>query len=84
MRALALAPARAREAQLIDGLEVAAVEHLRSAVRVLSGGPGDPLAEPRDGARRRAGDRAPRAAADASTAADLSDVRGQHHAVRRS
>ena len=38
---LALAGAHAGEADLIDGLEVAVVEHLRSAVRVLSGGPAE-------------------------------------------
>ncbi len=53
MRALALAPACAREAMLIDGLEVPAVEHLRSAARVLSGGRGDAL-RPRRAAARRA------------------------------
>ncbi len=69
---LVLAPERAREAALIEGLEVAVVERLASAVRVLAGGPGDPL---------------PRSAGTNAVAAslvgpDLSDVRGQHHAVR--
>ena len=41
---------RARR-QLIEGLEVAVVERLTSAVRVLAGGPGDPLPE-----RSRRGD----------------------------
>jgi magnesium chelatase family protein len=81
MRALALAPACAREAMLIDGLEVPVVEHLRSAVRVLSGGRGDQLPDdPAVAARERA-----RAAGDEQTAGgragDLSEVRGQHHAV---
>ena len=40
---LVLAPERAREACLIEGLEVAPVERLTSAVRVLDGGPADPL-----------------------------------------
>ena len=61
MPALALAPARAREARLIDGLEVAAVGHLRSAVRVLGGGPGDPLPALPARVRPRHGDRPARA-----------------------
>jgi magnesium chelatase family protein len=69
---LVLAPERSREAALIEGLDVAVVERLASAVRVLAGGPGDPL---------------PRSAGTNAVAAslvgpDLSDVRGQHHAVR--
>jgi magnesium chelatase family protein len=69
---LVLAPERAREAGLVEGLEVAVVERLSSAVRVLGGGPGDPL---------------PALAAEDTTATsvagpDLSDVCGQHHAVR--
>src|SRR5271170_7374853 len=42
---LVLAPERSREAALIEGLEVAAVERLTSAVRVLVGGPPDALPE---------------------------------------
>jgi magnesium chelatase family protein len=80
MRALALAPACAWEAMLIDGLEVPAVEHLRSAARVLNGGRGDALDAPPVGARHRS------SAIDAQTgsmdAGDLGDVRGQHHAVK--
>jgi magnesium chelatase family protein len=72
--ALALAGARACEAVLIDGLQVSVVEHLRSAVRVLSGGAGDPLP-------RRTGDRPPVDPAGAA-APDLSEVIGQDHAVR--
>jgi magnesium chelatase family protein len=71
---LALAGAHAGEADLIDGLEVAVVEHLRSAVRVLSGGPADP--RPRAGGRREP---APPADRDGG---DLGDVRGQQMAVR--
>ena len=76
LRALVLAPERAREAQLIEGLEVACVERLSSAVRVLGGGPADSLPEAQS-----------RPAATAAThrgfrGPDLSDVRGQHHAVR--
>ncbi len=80
MRALALAPACAREAMLIDGLEVAVVEHLRSAARVLSGGCGDPLGEADAGApleRTRPGPRT-----GGVDGGDLSEVRGQHHAVK--
>jgi magnesium chelatase family protein len=72
---LAVAGARAHEARLIDGLRVAVVEHLRSAVRVLSGGPGDVLPERSVEPTRRA------LAADMPNG-DLSEVRGQHHAVR--
>jgi magnesium chelatase family protein len=80
MRALALAPACAREAMLIDGLEIPAVAHLRSAVRVLSGGRGDELGEDATlGARGRE-------ALDEHAAGlregDLDEVRGQHHAVK--
>jgi magnesium chelatase family protein len=87
MRALALAPACVHEAQLIEGLDVAAVAHLRSAARVLGGGPGDPVAEPRDGGagmgapEGRAGARST-GGGPARTGADLCDVRGRHHAVK--
>jgi magnesium chelatase family protein len=79
---LALAGARAREATLIDGLQVTVVEHLRSAVRVLSGGRGDALPElagAHAGERSETGKRTPSAAAPGP---DLSEVRGQHHAVQ--
>jgi magnesium chelatase family protein len=70
---LALAASRAHEASLIDGLDVTAVESLRSAVRVLEGGAGDPLPPVRPGDS---------AEQDADTAGlDLGDVRGQIHAV---
>ncbi len=70
---LALAASRAREASLIDGLEVAPVASLRSAVRVLEGGAGDPLPSAK-----------PEAPAEWDTAApnmDLGEVRGQANAV---
>jgi magnesium chelatase family protein len=76
LRTLVLAPERAREAQLIEGLEVAGVERLSSAVRVLGGGPADPLPEATAPARAATTDPTDIAGAD------LSDVRGQHHAVR--
>ena len=71
LRALILAPAGAREARLVDGLDVAVAACLRSAVRVLRGGEGDPLppAAPRRSQARKAGE------------PDLRDVRGQHYAV---
>ncbi|HWJ51149.1 MAG TPA: YifB family Mg chelatase-like AAA ATPase, partial [Solirubrobacteraceae bacterium] len=73
LECLALSPSRAHEAQLIDGLEVAAVANLRSAVRVLDGGAGDPTAhaKPDEPAERDA----------SAEAIDLRDVRGQAHAV---
>ncbi len=74
---LALAGARAREACLIDGLDVQVVDHLHSAVRLLGGGRGDPMPAPRTLAS---------ASADVTSAEqpseDLSDVQGQRHAVR--
>ena len=73
LQTLVLAPERSREARLIEGLEVAAVERLASAVRVLDGGAADPIAE--EPAR-------PSATAMSIAGPDLGDVRGQHHAVR--
>ncbi len=70
--ALVLAGAHAREAKLVEGIDVAIVERLSSAVRVLEGGPGDPLPERAEEEPPRAGNLGP----------DLSEVRGQHHAVR--
>jgi magnesium chelatase family protein len=90
LRALVLAPARAREAALVEGLEVCAASCLRSAARVLGGGAGDPL--PAAVTARRSDRGAGTAAgtgtgesADAARAAaepDLADVRGQAAAVR--
>ena len=76
LSALLLAGGQAREAKLVDGIEVAVVERLRSAVRVLSGGPADPLPRPIAGRKS--------ASAPKSTSAvpDLNEVRGQQHAVR--
>jgi magnesium chelatase family protein len=69
---LLLAGELAAEAQLVDGLEVAVADCLSSAVRVLGGGAPDAApARPR-----------PSATAGASSALDLSEVRGQPHAVR--
>jgi magnesium chelatase family protein len=69
---LILAGTGAREAQLVEGLEVAVAERLASAVRVLGGGSGDPLPKPSEHAERPA----------AQGGVDLSEVRGQQHAVR--
>jgi magnesium chelatase family protein len=69
---LVLAGRRAPEAQLVDGLAVAVVERLRSAVRVRGGGEAD---APRPAALAIA-------APDVAEGLDLGDVRGQHHAVR--
>src|SRR5271168_651596 len=82
VRRLALAPGCAREARLIEELEVTVVEHLRSAVRVCSGGPGD--AFPDVAGAQRAGIESGGGAAlsPGVPGADLSEVRGQQHAVR--
>jgi magnesium chelatase family protein len=71
--ALVLAGGSAREARLVERIEVATAERLSAAVRVLRGGPGDPLPPSRGGGRR-----AP-AGVDGP---DLGDVRGQHHAAK--
>jgi len=73
LEALVLAGPCAREAKLVEGIEVVSVQRLGSAVRVLSGGPGDPLpASPRE----------KRANGVSREGPDLSEVRGQHHAVK--
>ncbi len=74
LHALILAGPRAREARLIEGIEVAVAERLRGAARVLMGGPGDRLPEPTG---RWADGHTPN-----PPGPDLSEVRGQHHAVR--
>jgi magnesium chelatase family protein len=71
---LVLAPERAREAMLVEGLAVAPARELRSATRVLSGGLPDPLPQPEDPE--------PGGPAAGAHAPDLSEVRGQDHAVR--
>jgi magnesium chelatase family protein len=75
VQTLVLGPERAREAMLVQGLRVAAARRLRSAVRVLSGGAPDPLPEPEDPEPAGAG-------MGVAAGPDLSEVRGQHHAVR--
>ncbi len=68
---LVLSPQRAHEATLVEGLPVGVVERLTSAARVLSGGAGDRFPE-----QSRAQPSTPR------HGPDLSDVRGQAHAVK--
>ncbi len=67
---LILACGSAREAQLVEGIQVAGVECLSSAVRVLCGGPPDAL--PAHSRPERGGP---------APGPDLSEVLGQHHAV---
>jgi magnesium chelatase family protein len=69
---LVLAGERATEAQLVEQLDVAVADSLRSAARVLGGGPAD--AAPPQPERT--------IAPEPASALDLSDVRGQDHAVR--
>jgi magnesium chelatase family protein len=82
LRALVLCGARAREAALVEDLEVVVAERLSSAVRVLRGGAGDPLPAPPpccEGSSTPAGwDLGGVGAASL----DLADVCGQPHAVR--
>jgi len=68
---LVLAGAHAREAKLVEDIDVAIAERLSSAVRVLRGGPADSLSA-----------HAPGTAVARAPGPDLSEVRGQHHAVR--
>jgi magnesium chelatase family protein len=74
LNALVLAGTYAHEAELVEGLEVAAVARLKSAVRVLTGGPADPLPGP--------GARDAHSEARGRPEPDLSEIRGQRHAVR--
>jgi magnesium chelatase family protein len=72
LRTLIVAPANAHEASLVDGIDVAVAERLASAVRVVAGDRGDRLSPPQP----------PRPSATTGRGGvDLSDVRGQHHAV---
>jgi magnesium chelatase family protein len=75
LRALVLAPGRAREAALVEHLDVAVAQRLGSAARVLGGGRGDPLPKPAVQLRgqRRAGEGLP--------GPDLGDIRGQRQAI---
>lgn len=72
LRTLVLAGERAREAQLVEGIEVAVAESLASAARVLGGGAPDALPS--------LAPRGPRGSS--AIGPDLCDVRGQQHAAR--
>jgi magnesium chelatase family protein len=74
LKALVVAPACGSEARLVEGLEVAVAERLKSAVRVLRGGSADPV--------RESASRPPLAIPRNAAQPDLAEVRGQHHAVR--
>jgi magnesium chelatase family protein len=80
MQALVLAPERAREAMLVGDLQIAPVQRLQSAARVLAGDPADSLPEPDHAEQRRADGETGEGAS--GVGGDLSDVRGQHHAVQ--
>jgi magnesium chelatase family protein len=85
MRGLALAGACAHEARLIDGLQVTVVERLSSAVRGCRGGPGAAMPAPVTTAAASERQNRPAgglARADGLPGPDLSEVRGQEHAVR--
>jgi magnesium chelatase family protein len=72
LRTLIVAPANAHEASLVDGIDVVVAERLASAVRVVAGDRGDRLPPPHP----------PHPSATTGRGGvDLSDVRGQHHAV---
>jgi magnesium chelatase family protein len=71
LQALVLGAERAREAMLVQGIQVVVAERLASAVRVLTGGPADPLP---------AASALP--VAPSSPALDLIDVHGQREAVQ--
>jgi magnesium chelatase family protein len=74
LRALVLAPGRAREAALVEDLDVVVAQRLGSAARVFGGGAGDPLPKP----AARSGGRRPR---EGLPGPDLSDIRGQRQAI---
>jgi magnesium chelatase family protein len=86
LSSLVLAGARAREAALVEGLQVVVAERLSSAVRILAGGAGDPMPAPLavDSAGARDGDGGPAGAGEEEdwfANLDLGDVRGRPHAV---
>jgi magnesium chelatase family protein len=76
MPALVLAPERAREASLVEGLSVLAARNLQSVVRVLNGGAGDAATLASTSLQRREDDMG------TGAEPDLGDVRGQRQAVR--
>jgi magnesium chelatase family protein len=71
LHTLILGPERACEATLVDGLTVGVSERLSSAVRIMTDGNGDPIP-----------DSAPGTTSAEAREPDLSDVRGQHQAVK--
>jgi magnesium chelatase family protein len=72
VRKLVVGAAAASEAMLVDGLQVAVARDLRTATRILSGGPADrPPASPQAPSPERIADEP-----------DLAEVLGQEHAVR--
>ncbi|HXA54978.1 MAG TPA: YifB family Mg chelatase-like AAA ATPase [Solirubrobacteraceae bacterium] len=86
LRALVLAGARAREAALVEDLQVVVAERLVGAARALKSGSGDPLpARPAhlDSDAGAAGDGCgEQQGLGEGARLDLSDVRGQPHAVK--
>jgi magnesium chelatase family protein len=76
LRALVLAPERVREASLVEDLRVLAAHSLKSAVRVLGGGPGDAVDI------RAAAQSQDESQPQESWQPDLADVRGQRGAVQ--
>src|SRR5437764_476876 len=71
---LVLARSQARRAALVQQIEVAPAANLKSALRILAGGSPDVPA--------RAANQVAPPERDAPRGPDLSEVRGQHHAVR--
>jgi magnesium chelatase family protein len=69
---LVLGAERAREATLVQDIDVAVADRLESAIRVLNGGPGDPLPAVTKAL----------ALPQTAPALDLVDVRGQREAVQ--
>jgi|HubBroStandDraft_6_1064221.scaffolds.fasta_scaffold14106_4 magnesium chelatase family protein len=78
---LVLAGARAREAALVEDLQVVVAERLSSAVRVLGGGAGDPLPAPVAQGDDAGGSGCASEEAGGFGSLDLADVRGQPHAI---
>jgi magnesium chelatase family protein len=73
LETIVLACSAGHEAALVEGVRVAGVHTLQSAVRVLHGGSADELPAPTT---------SPPRAGSARTGPDLSEVRGRHQAVR--
>jgi magnesium chelatase family protein len=85
LEALIVSASDAQESALLQGVVLARVMSLSSAVRVLSGGSGDALSTGGHAARASNGAGARRSGSSvrpAPSGPDLVDVRGAHHAVR--